>query len=233
MGAAILGEGGGIFTGCNVENASLGLTIRAERNACTTTIAQGERRIAAVAIYGGEKGGEAAPCGACREFTLEFADEALEAPLYFAGRDGSFVISSFQEDLPVPIPQLCRERSTCPKKRPCGRGIPRSGFYSAAVSSPVRQDELIQDRRHNGQPHLHRKFLSSSAQKQHTGKPCKDLHQVVDIKPPVDLKLTACASRAPKITADSSTAGAPSPLAYQQTIARKNEAKDIRTHIII
>ena len=56
VGAAILGEKGGIYTGCNVENASLGLTICAERNACTTMIAQGERRIAAVAIYGGEKG---------------------------------------------------------------------------------------------------------------------------------------------------------------------------------
>ena len=103
VGAAILGEMGGIYTGCNVENASLGLTICAERNACTTMIAQGERRIAAVAIYGGEKGGEAAPCGACRQFMLEFADEALEAPLYFAGRDGSFVTSSFQEICPFPF----------------------------------------------------------------------------------------------------------------------------------
>ena len=120
VGAAILGEKGGIYTGCNVENASLGLTICAERNACTTMIAQGERRIAAVAIYGGEKGGEAAPCGACRQFMLEFADEALEAPLYFAG----WQLCHFQlsGDLPVPIPQLCRERLTCPKKRP-GRGF--------------------------------------------------------------------------------------------------------------
>ena len=103
VGAALRAEDGRIFTGCNVENASLGLTICAERNACTTMIAQGERRIAAVAIYGGEKGGEAAPCGACRQFMLEFADEALEAPLYFAGRDGSFVISSFQEICPFPF----------------------------------------------------------------------------------------------------------------------------------
>ena len=79
------------------------MTICAERNACTTMIAQGERHIAAVAIYGGEKGGEAAPCGACRQFMLEFADEALEAPLYFAGRDGSFVTSSFQEICPFPF----------------------------------------------------------------------------------------------------------------------------------
>ena len=103
VGAALLCEDGTVFTGCNVENASLGLTICAERNACTTMIAQGERRIAAVAIYGGEKGGEAAPCGACRQFMLEFADEALEAPLYFAGRDGSFVISSFREICPYPF----------------------------------------------------------------------------------------------------------------------------------
>ena len=103
VGAALRAEDGRIFTGCNVENASLGLTICAERNACTTMIAQGERRIAAVAIYGGEKGGEAAPCGACRQFMLEFADEALEAPLYFAGRDGSFVISSFREICPYPF----------------------------------------------------------------------------------------------------------------------------------
>ena len=103
VGACILSTDGRIFTGCNVENASYGLTICAERNACTTMIAQGERRIAAVAIYGGEKGGEAAPCGACRQFMLEFADEALEAPLYFAGRDGSFVISSFQEICPFPF----------------------------------------------------------------------------------------------------------------------------------
>ena len=74
VGAAILGEGGGIYTGCNVENASLGLTICAERNACTTMVAQGERRIAAVAIYGGERGGDAAPCGACRQFLSEFSD---------------------------------------------------------------------------------------------------------------------------------------------------------------
>ena len=103
VGAAIECSDGTVFTGCNVENASLGLTICAERNACTTMIAQGERRIAAVAIYGGEKGGEAAPCGACRQFMLEFADEALEAPLYFVGRDGSFVISSFQEICPFPF----------------------------------------------------------------------------------------------------------------------------------
>ena len=103
VGAAILGEGGGIYTGCNVENASLGLTICAERNACTTMVAQGERRIAAVAIYGGERGGDAAPCGACRQFMLEFADEKLQAPIYLAGEDGSVAETSFRELCPYPF----------------------------------------------------------------------------------------------------------------------------------
>lgn len=103
VGAAILGEGGGIYTGCNVENASLGLTICAERNACTTMVAQGEQHIAAVAIYGGGKAGEAAPCGACRQFMLEFADEKLEAPILLAGADGEVIESSFRELCPYPF----------------------------------------------------------------------------------------------------------------------------------
>ena len=103
VGAAILGEKGGFNPGRIVETACLGRTSPASRYACTTMIAQGERRIAAVAIYGGEKGGEAAPCGACRQFMLEFADEALEAPLFFAGRDGSFVTSAFREICPYPF----------------------------------------------------------------------------------------------------------------------------------
>ena len=120
VGAAILGEGGGIYTGCNVENASLGLTICAERNACTTMVAQGERRIAAVAIYGGERGGDAAPCGACRQFMLEFADEALEAPLFFAGRDGSFVTSAFREISPSPFRRFAGNDSPAQKNDPPG-----------------------------------------------------------------------------------------------------------------
>ena len=103
VGAAILGEKGGIYTGCNVENASLGLTICAERNACTTMVAQGETRIAAVAIYGGGTAGEAAPCGACRQFMLEFADEKLQAPIYLAGADGSVAETSFRELCPYPF----------------------------------------------------------------------------------------------------------------------------------
>lgn len=103
VGAAILGEGGGIYTGCNVENASFGLTICAERNACTTMVANGELRIAAVAIYGGKTAGDAAPCGACRQVLLEFADQALEAPILLSGYDGTMIETSFKELCPYPF----------------------------------------------------------------------------------------------------------------------------------
>lgn len=103
VGAAILGAGGGIYTGCNVENASFSLTICAERSAGTTMVANGERRIAAIAIYGGGTAGEAAPCGACRQFLLEFADEKLEAPILLVGGDGKVIESSFKELCPYPF----------------------------------------------------------------------------------------------------------------------------------
>lgn len=103
VGAAILGENGRIYTGCNVENASLGLTICAERNACTTMVADGETRIAAVAIYGGKTAGGAAPCGACRQFMLEFADAELKAPIYLAGADGTVAETTFEALCPMPF----------------------------------------------------------------------------------------------------------------------------------
>lgn len=103
VGAAILGEKGQIYTGCNVENASLGLTICAERNACTTMVANGELHIAAIAIFGGKTAGEAAPCGACRQVLLEFADKELLAPILLVGRDGSTIETNFKELCPYPF----------------------------------------------------------------------------------------------------------------------------------
>jgi cytidine deaminase len=72
VGAALLSVGGRIFCGCNVENASYGLTTCAERNAVAALIASGEREIAALAIVtpGPEAG---APCGVCRQTLAEFA----------------------------------------------------------------------------------------------------------------------------------------------------------------
>lgn len=71
VGAAILLESGEIVPGCNVENASYGLTICAERNAMAAAVARGGRKPVAIAIVG-DDGAICPPCGACRQFLAEF-----------------------------------------------------------------------------------------------------------------------------------------------------------------
>ncbi len=71
VGAALLTHDGEIITGCNVENASYGLTICAERNAIFHAVAQGIRRFHAVAIVASGKP-MPYPCGACRQVLAEF-----------------------------------------------------------------------------------------------------------------------------------------------------------------
>jgi cytidine deaminase len=73
VGAAVLSASGKVYTGCNVENMSYGLTICAERNAVTTAVANGEREIKAVAVYS-PKLKNCPPCGACRQFIAEFGN---------------------------------------------------------------------------------------------------------------------------------------------------------------
>ncbi len=73
VGAAVLTSSGKIYTGCNVENASYGLSICAERNAASAAIAAGEREIKAVAVHS-PKLKNCVPCGACRQFLAEFGD---------------------------------------------------------------------------------------------------------------------------------------------------------------
>lgn len=75
VGAAVLTVSGEVFTGCNVENASYGLTICAERNAVFAMVAAGARQIAAVVIYT-PTDTASAPCGACRQVINEFGPNA-------------------------------------------------------------------------------------------------------------------------------------------------------------
>ena len=70
VGAALLDEQGRIHRGCNVENASLGLSICAERGAACRAVADGAARFVAVAIATRAEG-LTPPCGACRQFLLE------------------------------------------------------------------------------------------------------------------------------------------------------------------
>ena len=71
VGAALLTTSGEIYTGCNVENASYGLTICAERNAIFHAVAEGNTNIKALVIYTPTER-PTAPCGACRQVINEF-----------------------------------------------------------------------------------------------------------------------------------------------------------------
>ena len=75
VGAAVLAEDSRIFTGCNVENASYGLTLCAERNAVAQAIAHGSRGIRAVVVYT-PTDAPTPPCGACRQVLVELAPHA-------------------------------------------------------------------------------------------------------------------------------------------------------------
>jgi len=74
VGAALVSRTGRVFTGCNVENASYGLTICAERVALASAVSEGEREFQALAICAP---GAPAPCGACRQVLHEFCPELL------------------------------------------------------------------------------------------------------------------------------------------------------------
>lgn len=74
VGAALLAENGQTFTGCNVENASYGLTVCAERTAVFKAVSEGVKTFAAIAIA---VPGGGSPCGACRQVLHEFNPRAI------------------------------------------------------------------------------------------------------------------------------------------------------------
>lgn len=76
VGAVVVTEDGRVFSGCNVENLSYGLTICAERVAVGTAVATGAKRIVAVAVVADTQE-PISPCGACRQVLAEFGDPEL------------------------------------------------------------------------------------------------------------------------------------------------------------
>jgi len=81
VGAAVLTESGRIFAGCNVENASYGLSMCAERSAIFSAATRGQRGILAIAVVANKS----KPCGACRQVMFEFSTKETE--LYLVDRN--------------------------------------------------------------------------------------------------------------------------------------------------
>lgn len=95
VGAALLVDGGQVFCGANVENASYGLAICAERSAATAAVSHGQRAFRAIAIVGAEGVGTA-PCGTCRQFLSEFN---AKLPVVYATNEG-YVVTAVDQLLP-------------------------------------------------------------------------------------------------------------------------------------
>ena len=97
VGAALLTESGQIVAGCNVENASYGLAVCAERNAVFTAIGQGLTRFRTIAVA---TAGGVTPCGACRQVLAEFCDD-LTVWIVDVDRPDHVVETSLAQLLPL------------------------------------------------------------------------------------------------------------------------------------
>ena len=97
VGAALLTKDGKVYRGCNVENASYGLTNCAERTALFKAVSEGDKQFSAIAIVG-DTDGPISPCGACRQVLAEFCDDHTQ--IILANLKGDFVITNINEILP-------------------------------------------------------------------------------------------------------------------------------------
>ena len=98
VGASVLAGSGKIYSGCNVENSSFGMTICAERCAIFKAISEGERVIHAVAIYS-PNADDCNPCGACRQVMYEFQDEENGVEIITENM-GNLIVRNLSEYLP-------------------------------------------------------------------------------------------------------------------------------------
>ena len=97
VGAALECEDGSVYTGCNVENASYGLCICAERTAAVKAVSDGKRGFKKIVIAGNSED-FCWPCGACRQFLAEFSSGKMEVVCLNKNREACY--TTLQELLP-------------------------------------------------------------------------------------------------------------------------------------
>jgi cytidine deaminase len=96
VGAALLAESGKLYRGANVENASHGLAVCAERSAVFAAVSDGQKHFRAIAIAT-DTDEPTPPCGACRQVLREFA---TDLPVYLVGRGPEIEVTSLSKLLP-------------------------------------------------------------------------------------------------------------------------------------
>lgn len=97
VGAAVIGDSQKIYHGCNIENASFGLTNCAERTAIFKAISEGEHKIEALAVIADTEG-PVSPCGACRQVLSEFCTR--DTKIYLANLHGDVEEWTMEQLLP-------------------------------------------------------------------------------------------------------------------------------------
>jgi len=96
VGAALITADGSLYTGCNIENASYGLTCCAERTTIFKAVSDGHRRIVQLAVVA-DTDGPVSPCGACRQVIVEFGPEVR---ILLANLKGDLHVTSASKLLP-------------------------------------------------------------------------------------------------------------------------------------
>lgn len=103
VGAAVLGTDGKIYTGCNIENVSYGMTMCAERTAIFKMVSEGCIKFAAIAVVAGDNATDGAPCGACRQVMGEFADSLDGTEVLLASLSGDYITETVASIMPYPF----------------------------------------------------------------------------------------------------------------------------------
>ena len=99
VGAALLTKSGKVYTGCNIESSSYGLTVCAERTALFKAVSEGEKKFVAMAVAT-DQDGLTPPCGACRQVIMDLAGDI---DLIVAGSKRGIWIAKMSELYPYPF----------------------------------------------------------------------------------------------------------------------------------